>query len=182
MPQRAAPVPANSWDAFAALAAAALKYEGAAEAPGEVPAPAPAPTSRRPRVATKRKSAAAEPASVVNVAKRRVAERRRSLRNERMATIDYDELIRRLATLVESSPAIGEIALDDIAKLYQVRAPAALPPIRRHLGRHYCGARPGPRRSGSISWSDRLTNVLTNEGYTLSACSASATPASAATR
>jgi hypothetical protein len=54
-----------------------------------------------------------------------------------MATIDYDELIRRLATLVESSPAIGEIALDDIAKLYQVRAPAALPPIvRRHLGRH----------------------------------------------
>ena len=119
---------------------------------------------------------------MVNVAKRRVAERRRSLRNERMATIDYDELIRRLATLVECSPAIGEIALDDIAKLYQVRAPAALPPIRRHLGRHYCGARPGSRRSGSISWSDRLTNVLTNEGYTLSACSASATPASAVTR
>ena len=89
-----------------------------ADSPVSPPA-SPSPTSFRPqRKATKRK-AAAQP--IVNVAKRRVAERRRSLRNERMATIDYDELVRRLAELVEASPSIEIITLDEISKLYQVR-------------------------------------------------------------
>lgn len=47
----------------------------------------------RPRRTPAKRKATGQP--VPNAAKRRVAERRRALRDERMATIDYDELVHR---------------------------------------------------------------------------------------
>ncbi len=59
--------------------------------------------------------------------KRKVAERRRFLRDQRMETIHYPELIERLKTLVEDhAPTDSEIS-----ELYQVRPLAPpLPPPR----------------------------------------------------
>ena len=100
--------------------------EDANESPVSPPASPSPGTFRRPRRATTKRKAASQP-PVLNVAKRRVAERRRSLRNERMATIDYDELVLRLADLVESTPNIADVTLEEISKLYQVR-PRPTPP------------------------------------------------------
>lgn len=67
----------------------------------------------RPHRGTKRKTTAAKGSS---------AERRRNLRNERMATIDYIELVARLTTLVAQVGA-PKVTLEQISQLYQVCPP-----------------------------------------------------------
>eukprot|EP01043_Picozoa_sp_COSAG02_P125465 COSAG02_NODE_62623_length_265_cov_0.915663_1_plen_75_part_10 len=58
-----------------------------------------------PRRGTKRKTTAATITAPSSPAKGNSAERRRNMRNERMATIDYKELVGRLTVLVAHKSA-----------------------------------------------------------------------------
>ena len=97
----------------------------------------------RPRRGTKRPgSLLAAPA-----AKGRSAERRRNLRNERMATIDYMELVTRLTTLVAQKGA-PKVTLEEISQLYQ-RDELRILLKENGLSYH----RPGDRHSNQVRMS-----------------------------
>ena len=94
-------------------------YDGDAGQDAVSPPTSPAEgTGKRQRRSAKRKST--HPVVVSSGSKRSSAERRRTLRNERMATIDYAELVLRLSELV-SEVGVEKVTLEGISKLYQVR-------------------------------------------------------------
>jgi hypothetical protein len=115
----------------------------------------------RPRRGTKRKTTAATITTTAATtttaavpAKGSSAERRRNLRNERMATIDYKELVARLTVLVAEKSA-PKVTLEEISHLYQ-RDELRIMLKENGLSYH----RPGDRHSNQMQNKNEMAEQL----------------------